>query len=58
MIWNYDEIARLLSLYVMFLNLVTLVITNGETTWGYWELQISRKFKHRSWNYNWLLSKV
>ena len=36
MIWNYFEIKRLVSLYVslytVFQNLVTLIITNGETT--------------------------
>ena len=46
MIGNYFEIARLISLYVVFWNLVVLVITSGKATWGYWELQVFCKLKH------------
>ena len=46
MIWNYVETAGLISLHVVFRNLVAPVITSGETTWGYRELQVSRKLKH------------
>ena len=46
MIWNYVETAGLVSLHVVFRNLVAPVITNGETTWGYRELQVSRKLGH------------
>ena len=31
--------------------MVALVITSGETTWGYWELQVSRKVEHGPWHY-------
>ena len=37
---------RLVSLYAVFRNLVTLVITSGEATWGYRELQMSHKLEH------------
>ena len=55
MMWNYIEIARLVSLHVtlhtVFWNFVALVITSGKTTWDYWELQVSRKLKHGPWHY-------
>ena len=55
MIWNYVEIEGLVnlhvSLHVVFRNLVALVITCSETTWGYWELQVFRKLKHRLRHY-------
>ena len=39
MFWNYVEMAGLVSLYVglytVFQNLVVLVTTSSETTWGY-----------------------
>ena len=46
MIWNYVETAGLVSLHVVFRDLVAPVITSGETTWGYRELQVSRKLEH------------
>ena len=50
MIWNYVESVGLvslhISLYAVFRNLVELVITSGETTGGYRELQVSRKLEH------------
>ena len=46
MIWNYVEMAGLVSLHVVFQNLVVPIITSGETTWGYRELQMSRKLEH------------
>ena len=56
MIWNYVETAGLVSLHVslhvVFSNLVVLVITSGETTWGYRELQVSRKLEHGPRHYN------
>ena len=62
MIGNYVETARLVSLhvslYVVFRNLVALVITSGETTWGYWELQVSRKLEHGPRHYNCLPSRM
>ena len=60
MIGNYVKTAGLvslhISLYVVFQNLVALVITSGETTWGYQELQGSHKLKHRPRHYNWFSS--
>ena len=56
MIWNYVEPAGLVSLHVslhaVFRNLVALVITSGETTWGYRELQVSRKLEHGPRHYS------
>ena len=50
MIWNYVETTGLVSLHgslhAVFWNLVALVITSGETTWGYRELQMFRKLEH------------
>ena len=51
MIWNYVEMAGLVSLHVVFRNLVAPVITSGETTWGYKELQVSHKLEHGSRHY-------
>ena len=51
MIWNYVEMAGLVNLYVVFRNLVPPVITSGETTWGYWEVQVFRKLEHGPWHY-------
>ena len=56
MMWNYVEMAKLVSLYIVFRNLVARVIIGGETTWGYRELQVSRKLKYRPWHYNCLSS--
>ena len=39
------------SLYTVFQNLVALVITSSETTWGYQELQVSHKLEHRLQHY-------
>ena len=58
MIWNYVETAELVSLHVVFRNLVAPVITSGETTWGYRELQVSRKLEHGSRHYTSLVSGV
>ena len=51
MIWNYIETAGLVSLHVMFRNLVASVITSGETTLGHRELQMFRKLEHRPRHY-------
>ena len=52
MISKYVETAGLVSLhvslYAVFRNLVTLVITSGKTIEGYWKLVMSRKLEHRS----------
>ena len=45
-IWNYVKMAELVSLHIVFRNLVVLVITSDETTWGYQALQMSCKLKH------------
>ena len=55
-IWNHVKMAGLVSLHVMFRNLVAPVITSGETTWGYQALQVSRKLKHGPRHYNCLPS--
>ena len=52
MIWNYVETAGLVSLHVVFWNLVAPVITSGKTTWDYKELQVSRKLEHGPWHYS------
>ena len=39
------------SLYAVFRNLVALVITSGETTWGYRELHVSHKLEHGPQHY-------
>ena len=52
MIWNYVKTARLVSLHIVFRNLVTFVITSGETTWVYQELQVSGKLEHEPQHYN------
>ena len=46
MIWNYVETAGLVSLYLVFRNLIAPVITSGKTTWGYQKLQVFRKLEH------------
>ena len=55
MIWNYVETVGLsnlhVSLHTVFQNLVAFVITSGETTGGYRELQVSRKLEHGPWHY-------
>ena len=51
MIWNYIEMVELISLHVVFRNLVAPVISSGETTWGYKELQVSRKLEYGPWHY-------
>ena len=43
---HYVEMTGLVSLHVMFWNLVALVITSDKTTWGYRELHVSRKLEH------------
>ena len=58
MIWNYVETAGLVSLHVVFRNLVAPIITSGETTWGYQELQVSRKLEHGPRYYNCLPSRM
>ena len=52
MIWNYVQTAGLVSLHVVFQNLVAPIITSGKTTWGYKELQVFRKLEHGPWHYN------
>ena len=47
MIWNYVKTAGLVSLHVVFWNLVVSVITSGKTTWGYRKVQVSHKLEHR-----------
>ena len=51
MTWIFIETAGSVSLYVVFRNLVAPVITSGETTWGYRELQVFRKLEHRPRHY-------
>ena len=51
-IWNYVDTAGLVSLYVVFRNLVVLVITSGKTTWGYRALQVSCKLEHGPRHYS------
>ena len=51
MICNYIETAGLVSLHTVFQNLVALVITSGDTTWGYRKLQVSRKLEHGPQHY-------
>ena len=50
MIWNYIKTMGLvslnMSLHAVFRNLVALIITSGETTGGYQELQVFRKMEH------------
>ena len=46
LIWNYIETAGLVSLHVIFRNLVAVIITSGETTCSYWELEVSHKLEH------------
>ena len=58
MIWNYVKTAGLVSLHAVFRNLVAFVITSSETTWGYRELQVSRKLEHEPQHYNCLPSMV
>ena len=56
MIGNYVETAGLINLHVslhaVFWNSVALVITIGETTWGYQELQMFHKLEYRPRHYN------
>ena len=58
MIWNYVETGGLVSLHVVFWNLVAPVITSSKTTWGYRELQMSRKLEHGPRHYNFLDLKL
>ena len=51
MIWNYIKMVGLVNLYVVFRNLVVLVITSSKTTWGYRKLQVSHKLEHKSRHY-------
>ena len=58
MIWNYVETTGLVNLHTVFRNLVALVITIGETTENYRELQLSHKLEHRPQHYNCFLSRA
>ena len=48
----------IVSLYVVFWNLVAPVITSGETTWGYRKLELFRKLENKLWYNNCLLSRM
>ena len=51
MIWIYVKMAGFVSQHVVFQSLVAPVITTSKTTWGYRELQVSRKLEHRLRHY-------
>ena len=58
MIWNYVETEGLVNLHVVIRNLVALVITSGETTWGYQKLHVSRKLEHGPRHYTHVLTQL
>ena len=46
------------SLHKVFRNLIALVITSGETTWSYRELQVLRKLEHGRRHYKFFFINV